>query len=1580
MSKNKSNRKLQPAPTRFSLRIRKAEEKAGKSSSLPVRQVSDSNSSRKGHSLYLFNSTDPSSQDKHSSSFPDDAQTANSSTLKLRGPLQLSNETDSDADEETSVLQPPSPERHIKVEVHDISSDEEMETDAASPRDTGNLPPLVLEDTPLETQSSMDTSSSNSSAAHPTVIRPNGAPTSRSSSSLREIVDELTPSFPDSANPDKKRKKPDSADLSPTHPILSSSPQKKGKEKEKATNCPIPVPLPQSDGSILMNALLSAPVLETFESENGINEICNLSPPTLESIATMKPTDMKADIEQFFMAYKPTVSINPPSHDVIRNLFLIKYQITPHKFALVAKQGCREAVASYDTIRKMKILPESTREHYGDSYLVHDLLGLTGKFHFLDMVQLLYSKASRNLDSTFSCLIEDIFWNDKGLPDCSFRLIFADKTQIGKFFNPIFHTQSAEYLEFSPTRDGNLKSSVIRFPRNLHLSPHILIHSNRAKFFVPFDVARRNLSTNRGPSTVMDFEVPDESISLSGIDSIIKFFQFMINNKGICLTLYNEDDLDAYGLYFMALLEDYNNAFELFSRTPSEEHYCKLERSFIFLNTIPTYLLLFPENRWSKVRLRLKPLMSNRWTFFQSIKDKDFPVIPFRKEDFFNRPRTFTYSRSSPIKAALKDVAECQLSRGYGRVHRTYNVPTPIDPDPDVKYEELVKLHPIDPNPIRVDAPVLLTEAEEDHIKIHRDEVIAYFSKAKQKGTSSGPDGLSACIIHMLLIHKESSSRSFANIISTYLTNLIHPKTPVSFWKVLTTAKLFGFTKSDNISQRPLANGLLLRKAIGSILLNKFRGDISTALGPHQLGIAVTMGTEKIGHLFNHLFENRDSFFLKTDLRNAFNSFSRPNALKTLIEHIPKLGNIVRMIYGISNTLLYENYPQLDANMGSQQGCPLGPLLFSFAFKPILDELQTEYPNAIMKAYVDDLTIAYPNNFVDIQSLLKKFNQLTANANLSLNMGKCQIVVPDQCNSPLRDIAERCRQDIETGSMSNRNASIDKMLMDMGFQEENIIHNNPRENPDKIGIEILGFPVGTTEYQAAFFNDKVDKYIKESACIKNLPHYQSQWVLFLYNLQAKLSHLMRVIHPDITIPLLHKVINADTRLLFSIFDFHGLSNELKTRISNQFYFKISEGGFNKKNYNHVAISAYLGSSLTVYSYVMQETDRHHPLSNSSLWIQNLARLLSHTRSVIEGDQHRFDTTTNDTMSYIKLYLTSLISANHEGSYLNFPYKKLQKRISEALYERVTKSLERLPDDDRLSATSKTNQYYSGKWLFLPPTPNSFFDNAVFRMAIAIKLNLDLIKPGHKCPHCNQVLDPKGHHFLSCASASLKRCHNMVRDIMAEYLESIGYCVETGEIPIHAYSGITPLSLEDQQEAQLLPFRSDQLEVTLENPNNNNKSTKGTRVDGLATKPGTGEQPIMFDMQVLNSVAPTFTSMEARETQKENLHTLLVEEQYCRYWAPTFDCFGNPSKKTESFMKALYENYLASLPTSSKNLMLVSGRPLNFWFSKISYAINQLKAWKTLLLLNDLKGNLFKKPAPGKISEHRRAQALMRYGR
>jgi hypothetical protein len=85
----------------------------------------------------------------------------------------------------------------------------------------------------------------------------------------------------------------------------------------------------------------------------------------------------------------------------------------------------------------------------------------------------------------------------------------------------------------------------------------------------------------------------------------------------------------------------------------------------------------------------------------------------------------------------------------------------------------------------------------------------------------------------------------------------------------------------------------------------------------------------------------------------------------------------------------------------------------------------------------------------------------------------------------------------------------------LGFIEENIVFNNNRETADKIGLEILGFPIGTKAYKSSFIDKIIIKYIKEAGCIRKLHHYQSEWSLFLYCLQSKLSYLLRVVHPDI---------------------------------------------------------------------------------------------------------------------------------------------------------------------------------------------------------------------------------------------------------------------------------------------------------------------------------------------------------------------------------------------------------------------------------------------------------------------------------
>ena len=1348
----------------------------------------------------------------------------------------------------------------------------------------------------------------------------------------------------------------------------------------------LPPPLPVNDGSTVMNGLLSSPALAMDMSENGSTYLLDIPNDNNGTIASstnvLDSLDFASDFQSFLVDYKADFPI--PSWEDIRNMFAVKYNMKMGAVTSSINKMSSHIVEKWNSIKNLR-KPACYNNHlYGGGYFIEDLIGSIEQVHLIKFIQDLARQNRSSSMCRFTGLrfsVTKIFWNDKGLPDVTLSISLVDKENIGRLYQDQFLQDTGDKIEFHiHGSSGNIRSSSIGFPRQILPSPHISFKARNAQYFVPFNLFSEDGFVQAPAPIVSEFQESISFIKLINMDSITEFYSMIINKRGKCLSIRSNTVLEAYSLYFKNLLDEFIRSFDVFCEDPCLENKNCLYRAFIFLSTIPTYLSLFPENKWNKLNCgQLIKYMAIRWEAFLRIRNMEEPILEIINDDCFNKPRSFTYSRKSSIKAAAKAASESLLSKSFDILHRAFNTTPPPEPSENVKYEELKKLHPLCDDLQQFVENNPNYEEEPSSIRFLPNEVVEFFKVAKEKGASPGPDGLSAETILMLILNNGDKSNSFLKSLCSYFDRLVHHKMPKTIWRVLTSAKLFGVTKSDGVSQRPLANGLLFRKAIASISLQKFSGDIMKALGPHQLGIAVTLGTEKIGHLFDHLFEDSNSFFIKTDFTNAFNSFNRSAAFQSLFEHIPKLGAIVYKFYGIPNTLLYDNFDPITVNMGSQQGCPFGPLLFCFAFKPILDQLAVEFPECLLKGYIDDVSIAVKKNNIGIvQDIMRVFEDSARGINLKLNRSKCIIVVPDQTQSMIAPVAENAFKDLEESlaafDKNRAYKSTLEILNSVGFIQDNIVFNNPREESSKIGINILGFPIGTKAFKSAFFEDAVDIYIKQASCIRNLHHYQTEWSLFLYCLQSKITHLLRVIHPDITIPLLGRLMQFDTKLLMSIFDLNGLNNDIKKQISNQFMLKVTEGGFNKKNYNHTAVAAFLGSALTSYSYVKKEVNSFSPLCNTSVWLANCSSLLFNFRKISEGANAIMPTNevSIDHICHVETFLSSLMTADHKGNLSSFTFKKLQKRFSEVLYQRLTKTFERLPDGGDGNAMPRTNQFYSGKWLLLTPSPNTFIENAVFRIAIALKLNLDLIGDGHLCYHCGNPVDPKGHHFLSCNCASLKQCHNDVRDVIAELLKRLGYTVFVGELPINSLNGISPRNSDNDLEV----FRSNRRMIS-SNPSNTNNSTIGTRVDILATKPGTNEKPIYMDVQVINSVAPSFVSLENKEAEKEALHKVAVEAQHGEYWAPTFDCFGNPSRNTEKMVKALYEKYLASLPSNAKALMIADGRQLNYWLSRISFSINHMKAYKTLMLLNDLKGNIMGKGSPSDILAQYCAQNVMR---
>src|SRR6218665_1772085 len=95
-----------------------------------------------------------------------------------------------------------------------------------------------------------------------------------------------------------------------------------------------------------------------------------------------------------------------------------------------------------------------------------------------------------------------------------------------------------------------------------------------------------------------------------------------------------------------------------------------------------------------------------------------------------------------------------------------------------------------------------------------------------------------------------------------------------------------------------------------------------------------------------------ESIMVKLDISNAFNSLHRDSMLSSVDEILPELGAYCHLAYAEATFLQFGKFTVLSQE-GSQQGDPLGPLLFCLPLQPILTRLLS--PLAF--GYLDDKTL-----------------------------------------------------------------------------------------------------------------------------------------------------------------------------------------------------------------------------------------------------------------------------------------------------------------------------------------------------------------------------------------------------------------------------------------------------------------------------------------------------------------------------------------------------------------------------------------------------------------------------------------------
>jgi Reverse transcriptase (RNA-dependent DNA polymerase) len=252
-------------------------------------------------------------------------------------------------------------------------------------------------------------------------------------------------------------------------------------------------------------------------------------------------------------------------------------------------------------------------------------------------------------------------------------------------------------------------------------------------------------------------------------------------------------------------------------------------------------------------------------------------------------------------------------------------------------------------------------------------------------GSAGGPDGIRPK--HLLdLVNCKTAGQQLLSAITAFINMLLEGKCHPQVTPFLFGGKLIALTKKCG-GIRPIAIGYTWRR-IASKCANAFAmSALSDHFLPIQLGIGTSGGCEAAIHAVRRYVQSMpaDHIVAKLDFSNAFNSLHRDAMLESVHNKVPELYKFCVLSYGQSTVLHYGSRTVLSQE-GTQQGDPLGPLLFCLTLQPLLSSLSSE----LVIGYIDDVTLGGTVSSVSTDVQVIKTNG--AAFGLHLNTDKCELI------------------------------------------------------------------------------------------------------------------------------------------------------------------------------------------------------------------------------------------------------------------------------------------------------------------------------------------------------------------------------------------------------------------------------------------------------------------------------------------------------------------------------------------------------------------------------------------------------------
>ena len=262
---------------------------------------------------------------------------------------------------------------------------------------------------------------------------------------------------------------------------------------------------------------------------------------------------------------------------------------------------------------------------------------------------------------------------------------------------------------------------------------------------------------------------------------------------------------------------------------------------------------------------------------------------------------------------------------------------------------------------------------------------------------------------------------------------------------------------------RPIAVGEVIRRLVAKCIAKEAAIEAVDLFGSKQLGVAVKGGAESIVHATKITFERMKSVksggILQIDFRNAFNSVKRSHLLGSTKVLLPSIISFASFCYSKHSDLFF-NSSIVDSQTGVQQGDQLGPLLFSLAIWPLIDEIESKIPNLLKHCwYLDDGIIA--GTEIELCEGLEILSESGEKFGLERRKDKCELWSFESMTKIDSLIKRNCVDRIEIlGAAIGSDAFVSSCLLKRVKKLEELLDNLAYVDDPQCALSILRFCLG----------------------------------------------------------------------------------------------------------------------------------------------------------------------------------------------------------------------------------------------------------------------------------------------------------------------------------------------------------------------------------------------------------------------------------------------------------------------------------------------------------------------------------------